>query len=214
MPSYLVSTDASTVNPEITTKSDAQDEADRKNVFCLAAIGVKEGIAEGITKIVGKDITNLILQTTENSDFKYVDKYQIHQLLTAITERVKISEATNIRRQFVNIAGTILDWRETVVTNVECMIALAENHRGTECGYTSTSEWSLYSPTQNGRNNIHGRQKSALPIARLCPSTDPTTATTRIPSARSSESSPLQTHHEIARNLRRQGNWHTWSVRE
>ena len=71
------STDNVTVKPEIITNRNAQDEADRKNVFRLSAIGVKERISEGITNIVGKDITNPILQTTNDSDFKYVDKYQI-----------------------------------------------------------------------------------------------------------------------------------------
>ena len=37
---------------------------------------------------------------------------------------------SNIRRQFVNIAGTIFDWRETVVTNVEQMAAMAEKYLG------------------------------------------------------------------------------------
>ena len=58
----------------------------RKNVFCLAAIDVKEGIVERITKIVGRDITNPILQTTDNINFKSVDQFQIHQLFTVITE--------------------------------------------------------------------------------------------------------------------------------
>ena len=68
----LVSTDKITVEPEITNNSDAQDEADRQNVFRLAEISVKEGIAEGITKIAGKDTTNPILRTTDDSDFKSV----------------------------------------------------------------------------------------------------------------------------------------------
>ena len=80
------SIDDSTVIPEINTNSDAQDEADCQNVFRFAAIGVKEGIAEGITKIVRRNLTNPILQTTDNSDFKLVDQYQIHQLFTVIIE--------------------------------------------------------------------------------------------------------------------------------
>ena len=93
----LSSTDDSTVKPDIANNSNAQDEADRQNVFCLAAIGVKEGIAEGITKIVGRDITNPILKTMHNSDFKSVDQFQIHQLFTAITEGAEIPESSNIR---------------------------------------------------------------------------------------------------------------------
>ena len=119
------STDNITVKPDITNNINAQDEADRQKFFRLAAIGINEGITEGITKIVGKDITNPILRTTENSDFKSVDQYQIHQLFTAITEGAEIPESTNIQRQFVNIAGKILDWRETVVTNIERMAEMA-----------------------------------------------------------------------------------------
>ena len=127
-----------TIEPEITNNSDAQDEDYRQNVLRLYTISFKEGIAEGITKIVGRDITNPILRTTDNSDFKSVDQYQIHQLFTAITEGTERPKSTNIRRQFFNIAGKIFDWRETVVTNVERMAAMAENLWVTVCEYTAT----------------------------------------------------------------------------
>ena len=64
----------STVEPDINTNSDAQDKAYCQNVFLLPAIGVKEGIAEVTTKIVRRDLTNLILQTIDNRDFKSVDQ--------------------------------------------------------------------------------------------------------------------------------------------
>ena len=103
----IVRTDNSTAEPEITNNSDDQDKSDWHNVFHLTAIGVKERIAEGITKIVGKDITNPILRMTDNSDFKYVYQYQINQIFPAITEGAERTEATKIRRKFVNIVGTI-----------------------------------------------------------------------------------------------------------
>ena len=67
---------------------------------------------------------------TDDSDFKSADEYHINQLFAAITEGDERLEATNIRRQFVNIARTIFDWRETVVTNVERMAALAKKPQG------------------------------------------------------------------------------------
>ena len=85
---------------------------------------------EGITKIVERDITNPILRTTDKSDFKSVDQYQIHQLFTAITEGAEQLESSKIWRQFVNIAGTIFDWRETVESNVERMEAMAAKSLG------------------------------------------------------------------------------------
>ena len=120
----------STVEPEINMNSDAQDKADCQNVFCLATIGVKEWIAEGITKIVGRDITNPILQMTDNSDFKSVDQYQIHKLFTAITEGAERPESSNIIQQLGNIVGIIFDWRDTVVTNVERMAEMAAENPG------------------------------------------------------------------------------------
>ena len=101
----LVSTDDSTVDPEITNNSNAQEKADRQKVLRLASIGVKEGMVEGITNIVRKNITNSILRKTDASDFKWVDQYQIHQLFTAITEGAEIPEATKISRQSINITG-------------------------------------------------------------------------------------------------------------
>jgi hypothetical protein len=85
----------------------------------LAAIGVKEGVTAGITKIVGKDITKPILRTTDGIRFKSVDEYQLHQLVTAITEGSERPEATTIRQQFVNIAGMVFDLRDTVAINVK-----------------------------------------------------------------------------------------------
>ena len=39
-------------------------------------------------------------------------------------------ESSNIRQHFVNIAGTIFDWRETVVTNVERIALMSEKSLG------------------------------------------------------------------------------------
>ena len=119
------STDDSTVEPEIANNSNTQEKSDRQNFFCLTEIGAKEGIMEGITKIFGRDIKNPILRTTDNSDFNSVDQFHIHQLFTAITERAERPESTNIRQQFVNIAGKIFNWRETVVKKFNPMAAMA-----------------------------------------------------------------------------------------
>ena len=54
-----------------------------------------------------------------------MDQYQINKIFTAIKEGVEQPELSNIRRKFVNIAGKIFNWRETVVTNVKQMAAMA-----------------------------------------------------------------------------------------
>ena len=62
-------TDKSTVETDIANNSNVQDKANQQKILRIAAIGVKEGIAEGITKIVGRNITNPILWKTDNSNF-------------------------------------------------------------------------------------------------------------------------------------------------
>ena len=79
------STSSITVAPEI-GKDDARKEADKQNTFRLAVIGVKKAVAEVITALVGEAITNPVLQTADGSDFRVVDKYELHQLYMVIME--------------------------------------------------------------------------------------------------------------------------------
>ena len=70
----VASSKISIVTPEITTNVDAQDEADRQNTAKLAAIGVNEAISAAITSIVGAQIRNPILRTTDGADIQTVDE--------------------------------------------------------------------------------------------------------------------------------------------
>ena len=107
------------VTPKITTKSDAQDEAYRQNTARLAAIGLKEAIASAITLTVSAQITNPILHTTYGSDFRTVDEYALHQLLSAVNGGAEQPYATAIRQMMVNVMATTFDWRESAATNLD-----------------------------------------------------------------------------------------------
>lgn len=118
------------VDPEYTTNTEGQDEADRRNNFRLAAIGVKEGVAAGITKLVGEAITNPVLRAADGINMKTVDEYQLHQLFSAIREGAERPEATHIRRQFVAVASTVFDFRDTMAINVERLATAATKSAG------------------------------------------------------------------------------------
>ena len=97
------------VAPEITTNADAQDEADRQNTEQLAVIGVKEAIVSAITSIVGAQITNPILRTTDGSDFLTVDEYELHQLFSDIKGGAERPSATEIRHMMVDVVAMTFD---------------------------------------------------------------------------------------------------------
>ena len=67
--------------PLIAARDDAKDEADRQNVACLATIGNKEGIIEGVRNRVGGAITDIVLKTADATDDKNVDDIDIHSEL-------------------------------------------------------------------------------------------------------------------------------------
>ena len=97
------------VAPEIATNADEQDKADKQNTARLAVIGVKEAIAAAITAIVGAQITNLILRTTDGSNFRTVDEYYLHQLLSAVKGGAERPSAAAIQHMMVDVMATTFD---------------------------------------------------------------------------------------------------------
>ena len=108
---------------EITKNEDAQEEANRQNVFRLTSIGVKEGMAKEITARVGTAITNPILRHPDGIRMKKVDKYLLHQLVEAVMEGAERPSPVEIRKQVTAIMAFTFDWRETGATNQERLAA-------------------------------------------------------------------------------------------
>ena len=98
------------------------DKADRQNTARLAVIGVKEAIAAAIKSIFRDQITNLFLRTTDGSDFWTVDKYDLHQLLSAVKGGAERLSITAIRQMMVDVMATYFDWRESSATNLEQLL--------------------------------------------------------------------------------------------
>jgi hypothetical protein len=71
---------STTVTLAFTLHSEAQEEADRCNVAAQAMIGAKEGIVKAFTALVGTNITNSVLRTSDGN-FKSVDKYTVHEVM-------------------------------------------------------------------------------------------------------------------------------------
>ena len=89
--------------PEITTNEDAQEEANRQNVFGLAVVGAKEQMEKEITARVGKSVTNPILRNADGVRFKKVDKYHLQQLVTTVMEGAERPDPIEIRTQITDV---------------------------------------------------------------------------------------------------------------
>jgi hypothetical protein len=108
------------VHPKITSRADAQEEAERLNTNNQALIGAKKGVIKALTTFVGTDITNTILHRADG-DFKGLDKYTLHELLKAAVDRADRPPATDILDQLLAIFNYAFDMRKKISMNMESL---------------------------------------------------------------------------------------------
>ena len=65
---------ASRIAPTITTRTEAQDEANHLNLNCQAFIGAKSCAATAITDKVGSNVINIVLRTANVDNFKGINE--------------------------------------------------------------------------------------------------------------------------------------------
>ena len=79
---FKASTTDTPVKPNITTRQEAQDEADRLNQIYQAVLGVKEGFKEKICDSGGTDTLSSVLQQADGQH-KSNDDYTLYELAEA-----------------------------------------------------------------------------------------------------------------------------------
>ena len=121
----LASTTGTTYQPEITTRTDANDEAERINTRVQTVIGVKEAIAEAITKTFGKHVTNAVLRTADATDFKSVNDWQVEQLLEAVRQGADRPTTTDVHAQLRRVIDFTFNFQHKVQQNYDNLHANA-----------------------------------------------------------------------------------------
>jgi hypothetical protein len=74
---------STTITPTITSRLEAQEEADHLNVINQSVIGAKEGVVEAVTKLVSSNISNAVLRTANGSYHKSIDNYMLFAVMAA-----------------------------------------------------------------------------------------------------------------------------------
>ena len=85
------------VPPAITTRPDAIDAADRENNLTQSVIGAKEGSTEAVTAKVGARVTDTVLRTSDGTDYKSVDEYELFQLINAVVQAADRPRVREVR---------------------------------------------------------------------------------------------------------------------
>ena len=74
-------------------------------------------------KKVGTAITDNVLRTSDGTDVKGVDDYELHQLINAIIQGATRPALSKIRLQLAAIVNFPFDWRQTASTNLAVLRA-------------------------------------------------------------------------------------------
>jgi hypothetical protein len=110
-----------TVLPTFTTRTEAQEEADRLNVINQSVIGAKEGVVEAISKLVGTDITDAILRTADGSDHKSIDDFTLYEVMKVAIDGADRPSTNDVLEQLLDVINHTFDFRKKVSVNMELM---------------------------------------------------------------------------------------------
>jgi len=109
------------VAPKIMFQSNAQEEANRRNIINQALIGAKNGVVEALTTFVGTDITDTVLHRADG-DYKGLDEYTLHELMQAAIDGADRLPATDVLTQLLEAINFVFDFRKKICANMkECM---------------------------------------------------------------------------------------------
>ena len=110
-----------TVLPIITTKAEAQEEANRLNVINLLVIRAKEGAVEAITKLVGSDITNAILRTANGSNHKSVNDFTLFKVMQVAIDGADHSSTNDVLEQLLKVINHTFNFCKKISINMELL---------------------------------------------------------------------------------------------
>ena len=110
-----------TVLPTITAQVEAQEEADHLNVINQAVISVKEGALDAITKLVGSNITNAILRTSNGSNHKGVEDFRLFDVMQAAIDGDNRPSTNNVLEQLLKVIYHTFNFCKKISVNMELL---------------------------------------------------------------------------------------------
>ncbi len=91
------------------------------NVTNQSVIGAKEVVVEAVTKLIGSNITDAVLQTADGSDHKSIDNYTLFAEMAAAINGANQPSTTNMLEQLLEVINHTFDFQKEVSVNMELM---------------------------------------------------------------------------------------------
>ena len=98
-----------TAAPSFIHRSDAQKEADRRNLAAQAMIGATEGVVEALTALVRTNITDSVLHTSDGN-FKSKDKYTVHKVMQVALKNADRPPMNDVLEKIIEVLHYMFDF--------------------------------------------------------------------------------------------------------
>jgi hypothetical protein len=117
----LTASTGKTIIPSITSRAEAQEEANRLNVINQSVTGAKEGVVKAITKLVGSNVTNAILRTADGSNHKSIDNFTIFEVMKLAINGTNQPSTNKVLEQLPKVINHNFDFCKKISVNMELM---------------------------------------------------------------------------------------------
>ncbi len=84
-------------------------------------IGAKEGVVEALSKLVGSDITDAVLQTADGSDHKSIGNFTLYEVMKVAIDGADRPSTNDVLEQLLEVINHQFDFRKKVSINMELM---------------------------------------------------------------------------------------------
>jgi len=91
------------------------------NVINQAVIGTKEGVVKVVSKLVGSNITNAILQTADGSDHKSINNFMPFDVMKVAIDGADRPSTNDVLEQLLQVINHTFNFRKKVSVNMELM---------------------------------------------------------------------------------------------
>ncbi len=116
----LIST-GKTVLSIITTRVEAQEEANQLNVINQSAIGAKEGAIEAITELVSSNITDAILRTADGNNYKSVNNFTLLDVMQVAINGADRPSTNDVLEQLLEVINHTFNFCKKISINMELL---------------------------------------------------------------------------------------------
>ena len=80
------------------------------NVINQSVIGAKEDIVEAVSKLVGSNITDAILQTANGSDHKSIDDFTLYEVMKVAINGADWPSTNDVLEQLLELINHTIDF--------------------------------------------------------------------------------------------------------